>query len=65
MARPTKCKVIQEIRGFNVKFLIGEIVFVTFYKRKNTVDIRSLEPQKDGFYKLVTSVNPNKIERLK
>lgn len=64
MPRPTKCKVIEEIRGLNVKFDVGEIVSVTFYKRKETVDVQSLERQKDGFYKLVTSVNRKKIEKL-
>lgn len=64
MPRPTKCKVIEEIRGLNVKFYVGEIVSVTFYKRKDAVDVRGYEKQKDGFPKLVTSVNRKKIEKL-
>jgi hypothetical protein len=64
MPRPSKCRVLKEIRGIDVKFSIEEIVYVTFYKRKETVDVRSLEKQANGFYKLVTSVNKEKIERI-
>ncbi|WP_159479778.1 hypothetical protein [Chryseobacterium sp. 18068] len=64
MPRPSKCRVLKEIRGLEVKFSEEEIVYVTFYKRKNTVDIRSLERQENGFYKLVTSVSKDKVEKL-
>lgn len=64
MPRPSKCRVLKEIRGLHVKFSVEEIVYVTFYKRRDTVDIRSLERQKNGFYKLVTSVNKDKVEKL-